>query len=104
MTDAPIACTLRAGDFKARLASIAAGHDRNDLTLVLRYDRTAAVRVHEMVQRERECCAFLDFDISEDAGSVAVRVSASEQARVAAQTLFEQFLSGRADASACGCQ
>mgnify|MGYP001595483186 CR=1 FL=1 len=111
MTGAPIACTLGAGDFGARLASIAElnrdalrGHERSDLRLMLRYDRDAAARVQEMVQRERECCAFLDFEISESVDSMFVRINAPERARIAAETLFEQFVTGRAVASPCGCQ
>ncbi len=111
VNDAPIACTLGAADFKARLASIAdlnrdalRGHESSDLTLVLHYDRLAAARVQVMVQRERECCPFLDFEISEDVDSVSVRIKAPERARIAAETLFEQFVALRAATPPCGCQ
>lgn len=110
MMDAPIACTLTARDLKARLTLIGKlnrdalrGHERSDLTLVLRYDRAAADRVHEMVRREQECCAFLDFEISEQADVLSVRIVAPDRARPASEALYEQFLTGLTAASSCGC-
>jgi hypothetical protein len=110
MSDAPIACTLSAGDFKQRLAAIAElnrealrGHQRGDLTLDLFYAPDAATRVRDMVRREEECCAFLQFDVAAGAEAVRVRITAPEEARVAAETLFEQFIVGSADAPRCGC-
>jgi hypothetical protein len=111
MKDEPIACTLSAGDFKARLTSIAElnrdalrEHEQDDLTLVLCYDLAAAARVRDMVRREQECCAFLHFDVSEDTEAVRVCITAPERARVAAETLFEQFAAGRIDLPRCGCR
>ena len=108
----PVACTLAAGDFEERLEAIAVlnrdalqRYTRDDLALDLVYTTSASPRVRDMVRREQECCAFLRFDVLEDANSVRVRITAPEAARVAASSLFEQFTS-RAAAStpACGCQ
>jgi len=113
----PIACTLSASDYKGRLLQIAElardalrGYERNGLVLTLRYDATAAERVREMVRRERDCCGFLTFDYREDANEVVVTISAPPEAQVAAETMFEQFVtpdSGEGKAArvalACAC-
>lgn len=110
--DDPVACTLAPGDFSDRLEVIAElnrdalqRHTRNDLALDLVNAATASPRVREMVRREQECCAFLSFDVLEDANSVRVRITAPETARSVASSLFEQFISkAAASTPACGCQ
>lgn len=112
--DAPIACTLGAGDFKARIAWIAALNTealrevrRDDLTLHLVYASDASDRVRQMVAQERACCAFLRFELSETKDSIRLTITAPETARTAAETVFEPFQARRAPdpsaASACGC-
>jgi hypothetical protein len=98
-SETPIACTLGVGDYKERLAQIAAlardalrSHERDGLVLHLRYDAAAADRVEEMVRRERDCCAFLTFALREEGEEIVVTISAPEEARVSAETLFEQFV------------
>lgn len=110
MTDAPIACSLSAGAFKTRIAAIAElnrdalrAHERSDLTLVLTYACEARDRVHDLVRREQECCGFLAFDVSEEGGDVLVRIVAPEEARVAAESLYEEFVAGDPRVSHCGC-
>ena len=106
----PIVCTLTPGDFKDRLAWIAAlNRDalrekrRNDLRLDLTYAPQAAARVREMVEREQGCCAFLSFELSEHADAVRLSIAAPEAARDAADVLFEHFQSVNPAAAACGC-
>ncbi len=106
---APVACTLSAGAFKMRMAEIAdlnrdalRGQERDDLTLVLTYAPEALARVRDMVRREQECCAFLDFAITEDTDGVRLRITAPEEARIAAETLFADFAKEGA-ASGCAC-
>ena len=110
MSAPPIACTLSAGAFKERMSAIGElnrdalrGHERNDLTLVLTYGPDAAGRVREMVRAEQECCAFLHFEVSESLDAVRVEITAPEEARVAAETLLEEFVTAAQQASACGC-
>jgi hypothetical protein len=107
-SEAPIACTLSVGDYEERLAQIAElarnalrSYEKDDLVLHLRkddlvlhlrYDAAAADRVEQMIRRERECCAFLTFVLQEEGDAIVVTISAPEQARVAAETLFEQFV------------
>lgn len=96
--DKPIACTLGLGDFKTRIAWIHAlnaralrGHARDGLALRLTYDAGAADSVRELVRRETACCGFLRFDVREEPGAVHLTVTAPEDARVAAETMFAQF-------------
>lgn len=107
---APVACTLGAGDFKARLAWIAdlnrrasRSQHRDDLRLELAYAAGARDEVLEMVCGEQECCAFLTFEVREEGGSVRVAIQAPERAREAAETVFGPFLSMVPAGAACGC-
>jgi hypothetical protein len=95
----PIACTLSVGDYRERLAQIAElardalrSYEREGLVLRLRYAATAADRVRDMVRRERECCAFLTFKLREEGEEIVVAISAPEEARVAAEAMFDQFI------------
>lgn len=98
-SDQPIACTLPPGDLKERFAWIAEltrdaliEHRRQGLQLTLVYAHAAAARVRQMVRQERECCAFLTFDVAEERDSVKVTIRAPEEARDAADLLFEHFV------------
>jgi hypothetical protein len=98
-SETPIACTLSAGHYKERLAQIAElardalrSHEREGLGLRLSYAASATGRVKEMVRRERDCCAFLDFEVREEGEQILVTISAPEEARVAAETMFDQFI------------
>lgn len=111
-TDAPIACTLGAGDFKARMAWLAdlnaralAEYRRDGLTLHLKYRAEARDEVEDLVRKERECCGFLEFQVRQEGGFVDLAVTAPAGAEIAAQTLFNDFISNRATgcAPACGC-
>jgi hypothetical protein len=98
-SEAPIACTLSIGDYKRRLAEIAVfarealrSYEKDDLVLHLRYDAAATDRVKQMIRREQECCAFMNFKLQEEGEEILVTISAPEEARAAAETLFEQFI------------
>jgi hypothetical protein len=114
MTDdkIPIACTLDAGDYQARMAWIAdlnaralASHRVDGLTLRLRYRADAQSDVLELARRETECCAFLTFDLQRSGDFVELAVTAPPEAEIAAGTLFNDFISGARSgcASACAC-
>lgn len=107
---APVACTLGAGDFKARVASIAdlnhralRGRRRDGLRLELTYAADAREEVLAMVRGEQDCCAFLDFEVQDAAGAVRVVIQAPERAREAADTAFEPFLSAVPVNTGCTC-
>jgi hypothetical protein len=94
----PIACTLAPGAFRRRvekirnLAAESLREARCDgRSLHLTYDASAARRVHEMVDGERACCAFLDFDLREDARRIYLTITAQEDAGQAADELFKYF-------------
>jgi hypothetical protein len=100
-TDIPIACTLSPTDYRARLADIAAlsrealRHvERRGLTLDLRYAPEATARVRQLVERERTCCAFLQFDLQEDEHEVRLLVTAPPAAADAVPDLLVE-LTGR---------
>lgn len=109
-TAAPIACTLGAGDFKARKAWLAdlnaralTDHRRDGLTLHLTYRAEARDEVEDLVRQERECCGFLEFQVQHDGSFVEVAITAPAEAETAADTLFNDFLSNRRAGRACGC-
>lgn len=96
--DAPIACTLDAGDFKARTAQIemlAPRHllhvSRQPLSIELTYATEALEELRELVRKEAECCAFLNFDLTETREGASLKVTAPEAARDAADMLFAHF-------------
>jgi len=100
MSAPPIACMLSGQDFKARLAWIADLNRRSlkqthldDLQLTLSYEQGALRQVEELVERERACCPFLSFGIQSDKDSVSLSITAPEDAREAANSIFEPFIS-----------
>ena len=93
-----IACTLGAGDFKACVAGIRdlarrslRSSKRGPLRLHLTYAAEAFGEVQDLVAKESDCCAFLDFDLRRDAESVELIITAPEAARAAADELFAHF-------------
>jgi hypothetical protein len=110
---APIACMLDASDFKDRVAWIAdLNHDAllssrsDDLRLELTYAPRALDDIREMVRREQRCCEFLKFELRDEPDAVRLVVTALEDARDAAELVFEPFPSKSAAASTapCGCK
>lgn len=94
----PIACTLDAGDFKERAASIRdlarrslLQSSRTPLTLTLTYEPQAADEVRDLVAKEKACCAFLSFDLKHNANGVFLTVTAPKSAAEAADALFDHF-------------
>lgn len=107
---APIACTLDAGNFRSRLAWIAALNtasllDRwhDGLRLELVYAADARDQVLQMVRGEEACCAFLTFAVRDEPGTVRVIIEAPEAAREAAAAMFESFQSKTLSQPDCGC-
>lgn len=97
----PIVCTLSATDYRARLAEIAAltrdalrHAEQRGLTLDLRYAPEAAARVRRLVEQERACCAFLQFELREDVQEVRLLVTAPAAAVEAIPDLLAE-LTGR---------
>lgn len=110
LNEPPVMCSLSGGDYQARLAWIAAlnaetlrAYRRDDLRLELTYAPEARDRVREMVGRERECCAFLDFDLRDDRDAVRLTISAPERARGAADDVLAPFVPDASTTASCGC-
>lgn len=108
---APIACTLAGEDYRQRIASITElnraalrSHQRDGLTLTLVYDQDVEAQVRDLMVKEQLCCAFLRFDLRLEGALVTLAITAPENARVAADTIFDQFIAGEnAPVSGCGC-
>jgi hypothetical protein len=103
--DKPIACTLGGTDYRERRAWIARlnrdgllRHRREQLVLELHYARDVQDRVRELMRKEAECCAFMEFEFSEAATDVRVTITAPQHARDVANDLFDIFLSTAEDA------
>lgn len=96
---APIACTLDLKAMGPRLAEIGrltrehlCSHQVDGRTLRLTYDTAAAQKVARIVELERVCCAFLEFELKASANKVELTITAPEQEGTDAQWLFAQFL------------
>ena len=93
-----IACTLGAGDFKARVEGIQElarrslrGSRREPLRLHLTYGPEALADVQDLVAKESDCCSFLDFDLQHDSRAVELTITAPISALSAADELFAHF-------------
>lgn len=109
----PVVCTLTPSAMEPRLAQIRSLTSRHLLShrlegsaLHLIYEPVAAVELAEIVAMERECCAFLDFEIRAHPDRVELRIAGPSQAGTDTQWLFAQFLpepQAPAAGAACAC-
>lgn len=110
----PIACTLTLDEMGPRLARIRQltqdhlhSHRRVGSTLDLFYDPMAAAELAEIVELERQCCAFLDFCLMPENGRIRLKISAAADQAANARWLFSQFLPDEAGApgpnAGCAC-
>jgi hypothetical protein len=67
-------------------------HRANGRTLRLTYAVAAAEELARIVELERVCCAFLDFELKASANEVEVTITAPEREGTHAQWLVAQFL------------
>src|SRR3546814_15830258 len=84
--EVPVACALPPGDFNQRLAWVAALNrtallrtQREDRRLLLTYDRSHAGLVHELVDRERQCCRFISFPVTTCQDGVTLVIAAPQE-------------------------
>ena len=107
----PIACALGPAEMAPRLARIRQltqvhlrSHRLEGSTLRLTYHGTAAAEVEQIVALERECCAFLDFNLGRAGDDVELVIVGPERAGSDAKWLFSQFLpEAQVEAQAQGC-
>ena len=96
--DTPIACTLSPSDYRARLAEVATVSrdalrrvEQRGAILDLRYSTEAADRVRALVEKERTCCAFLEFELHEHADEVQLLVTVPPVAVTAIPELLAEL-------------
>lgn len=99
-----IACTLGTRDLQVRLATIRDlafrslhRSRREGSVLRLTYDRSVFAEVENLVARESDCCAFLDFDVMHDEAGVHVTITAPVAIADATDELFSHFTPGPLD-------
>lgn len=86
MNENPIACSLDAANLERRLAEIETlaadsllSHQGEGANHVLHFegDRRTRERLEAIVAAERECCPFLEFDLTEEDGQLVLHVGSS---------------------------
>ena len=100
-TAAPVACSLDGHDLAARIAWMEELNARQLLSrarhgpgLTLTYRASALEMVRELVANERQCCAFLDFDITSTGESVALTITVPAEHADSADALLHPFTAG----------
>lgn len=88
--DPPIACTLdaqalpaREAEFRELLSEALVAGERTERGLRLRFraDRGVEEKVRDLARREKDCCAFFDFDIVREGDQVRLDWSVPEGAQ-----------------------
>lgn len=109
--DLPVACTLDTEAWHGRLEWIAdlnraalIGARREGRSLVLTYKLEHAARARELVRRERQCCAFLSFDLKEAADDVTLVIGVPENAVDCIDAILAPFTATSARGHGCGCK
>ena len=96
-TDAPFACSLDEDAFEARLAEIRAlanaallGREQTDDGLRLRFRRglDIAPALTALIEKEKACCSFLEFELDSDSAEITVTVRGPSEARALLDTIF----------------
>jgi hypothetical protein len=94
-----LACTLELHEMGPRLERLRRladtslrSHQLEGNLLRLAYRPDAASEVKLVVDLERKCCPFLDFQVQEDCSTVDLTITAPEGLGPAAKWLFAQFM------------
>lgn len=101
----PIACSLDADDYATRLAKIRAVAEGSlvrserhangaGADLYFREDKDTYRRLHEVIQAEAKCCAFLDLGLEVEGGNLRLSISGPEDAAPVVHDLVQSFESG----------
>ena len=100
MNELPIACSLGAGDFAARLEAIRSVGESSLLgqrlagrTAVLRFASRgdAARRLEQIVAAEAECCPFLELTLERRRDTIVLTIEAPEGAQNVLEELVGAF-------------
>lgn len=96
---APIVCPIGPTELASRLARIQQlankhldSHRLEGRSLHLSYDGAASTAVEHIAKLERECCAFLDFELTRRGDDEALTIVAPERPGGDALWLFSQLL------------
>jgi hypothetical protein len=98
-SEQPVQCSLDPDHLGNRVAKIRAlGNDAlisvcPEGALRFRADEAVRDRLEQVIAAESRCCAFLDFDLRDEAGALVLTVSAPEGAESIASGLVEAFAS-----------
>ena len=111
MTDSTApACSLEARAFEDRvrwIRDLNRQHlrraNRDGASLVLAYAPAAREAIEDLLRRERECCAFLVFDVRDVADELELRITVPPDAADQADTLLQPFHGGTAPTAANCC-
>lgn len=111
--DGALACMLPAGVLQQRLARIERvtardllSHRLDGPNLYLTYKAQARSELEQVVALERECCAFLRFELRDSLAGPELGIHAPDGNDQGARWLFEQFLPKRQPVHprrSCGC-
>ena len=110
----PPACTLpspRMVEGAAAIAGLARrgllAHQQCGPSLYLRYSSSVACELEPLVEQERECCPFLDFELTDQGDAVHLIITAARGSGQVRTDLTSHFLGKpapqRACAPSCGC-
>ncbi|MDP8910065.1 MAG: hypothetical protein M3N47_13340 [Chloroflexota bacterium] len=97
MADQPIACTLTSDQKRDRMSLIGTlasdalvGHEPIDGGVRARFRNDPGIerRVRDLAAAEAQCCAFLRFDVDNDASAVLLDITGSPQAQPAIRAMF----------------
>jgi len=97
MREIPIVCSLDAEGLSVRRDEIHAlgplfrGRSADGAAVVLRFDRAARETVADLTRRERECCPFFVFDLTEADGELRLRVTAPAEAAPVLEAFVAAF-------------
>lgn len=104
-------CTLEFSEMTARLERLRrlaenslTSHELRAGVLRLTYCAEAAAEVKAVVELERACCGFLDFDVKEGASSITLTITAPAPFGETTAWLFAQFLPATLTCEAGPCQ
>ena len=97
----PVACTLGSGDYQERIEWITTlnrvslrAFEVQERAVLLVYDANALMKVRQLVVKERQCCAFLRFDLTALPERVALTIRMPEYLGIEGAQLLAPFLSG----------
>jgi hypothetical protein len=98
--DLPVVCSLNAGDLEQRLAAIGEvgakslvdrQEDGGRHLLRFRSDPETQASLEEIIEAERQCCAFLDLSLAKESDHLVLSVAAPEAGQATADGFAMAF-------------